>query len=341
VRVFDSWDNRELIHRDFSPEKDGGGRNGGPHTRASRCRERAGTQAGVYNRQKGTSLLPQPGEGKTMLRFFVLLVGVFTVSPLFFPSVHAARCPEDSVQVGATCVDTHEASVWEIPNTTQNRGLINKVLKGRADVGDLTSATAVANGVVQRGLGATDDYPCSDNGNDCADIYAVSIPGVKPSANITWFQAQQACGNSGKELLSNAKWQQAAAGTPDPGTDDDAMDCNITNDGFPANDPVNTGSRSACVSRWGAHDMVGNVREWVEDWIQNNSDSDGGSTSTATFGSDGIFGVDEAFPETDRFPAALFRGGGFGDGTGAGVFALGAFNGPSLADVTIGFRYGR
>jgi formylglycine-generating enzyme required for sulfatase activity len=190
--------------------------------------------------------------------------------------------------------------VWEVP--AENTALSKKIRKGTATLANLTA------GGVQRGIGATDDYPCSDNGNDCDDIYAVSIPGVKPSVNITWFQAQQACMNAGKRLLTNGEWQGAAAGTPDPGTDNDSTDCNITNQGFPANDPVNTGSHSGCVSRWGAFDMVGNVWEWVADWIQDNSDSDGGVTSSATYGSDAIFGVDEAFPETDRFPAALIRG---------------------------------
>jgi formylglycine-generating enzyme required for sulfatase activity len=153
-------------------------------------------------------------------------------------------------------VDKYEASVWEIPagNTT----LIKKVEKGKATLADLT-----AGGAIQRGVGGVDDYPYNDNGNDCTDmIYAVSIPGVKPSANITWLQAQQACENAGKRLLSNAEWQPAAAGTPDPGVaDDDSTTCNTTDDGFPANDPVNTGSRSACVSNRGVFDMVGNVGE--------------------------------------------------------------------------------
>ena len=141
------------------------------------------------------------------------------------------------VRVGAVCIDKYEASVSSEPN-----------------------------GGVQYGVGGTDDYPCDDNGQDCTNIYARSIPGVKPSADITYFQAQQALANAGKRLPTNAEWQTAVAGTPDPGTDNDTTDCNVTDDGFPANDPVNAGSRSACVSRFGAFDMVGNIAEWVADW---------------------------------------------------------------------------
>src|SRR5262249_15156760 len=147
--------------------------------------------------------------------------------------------------VGYVCVDKFEASVWEIP--ASNTKLINKVSKGKATLADLTAA-----GATQRGVGATGPYPCDGTGNSCDDIYAVSIAGVKPSAAITWFQAQQACLNAGKRLLTNAEWQGAATGTPDPGTDNDSTDCNVSYNGFPANDPVNTGSGANCVSRGGA-----------------------------------------------------------------------------------------
>ena len=126
-------------------------------------------------------------------------------------------------------------------------------------------------------------------------------------------------------------------GTPDPGTDDDNADCNI----FPTvgGDPVDTGSRSNCVSDMGVFDMVGNLYEWVADWIQDNDDVDGTASSSAVFGNDESFGIDEAFPEGNGFPGALRRGGGFNNGVGAGVFALDASGGPALSFFNdIGFR---
>jgi len=180
----------------------------------------------------------------------LVVLGVFcSFSLSLVPPALAAKCFTDSVQVGPICVDKYEASVWEIP--TGNTALINKVKKGRATLANLTA------GATRRGVHP--DYPCTNDGNNCTDvIYAVSIPGVKPSIAITGFQAQQACENAGKRLLRNGEWQQAAAGTPNPGTDDGSTDCNITLDG---DDPANTGSRATCVSNRGVFDMVGNVAE--------------------------------------------------------------------------------
>ncbi len=212
------------------------------------------------------------------------------------------------VKVGNLCVDKYEVSVW-----------------------------SNADGTGTQYGASSDDYPSSfpNNGNWTAKLYAVSMPGVLPSAYITWFQAQQACASSGKRLLTNAEWQMAAAGTPDPGTDNGTTDCAVDSS------LSTTGSRTSCTSNWGASDMNGNLWEWVADWIQDNSDIDEGSNSSATYGNDGVYGVDEALPTSDRFPAALIRGGYWGDGSDAGVFALDAVGGPSYSADNLGFRCAR
>lgn len=246
---------------------------------------------------------------------------LFTSAGYAFRSeLSGTSCPGTSandimVKVGPVCVDKYEASVW-----------------------------SSADGTGTQYGASSDDYPSSfpDTGNYSTALYAVSKAGVTPSANITWFQAQQACALSGKRLLTNAEWQMAAAGTPDPGAsgNNTANYCN-TNRGAAVNTGSSTGGTQPCISNWGVYDMVGNLEEWVADWIQDNSDADGGSTTSATYGDDVLTGIDEGTNETDRFPAALIRGGSWSHTTNAGVFALAAGAGPSTSYLSLGFRCAR
>ncbi len=201
-----------------------------------------------------------------------------------FPA-EARKCPADSVQMGSVCVDKYEASVWE----TTDAKLVKKIQTGKIkDAAGLAAATPHG--------GTADDYGagCPDTGEACTTFHAVSIPGVIPARNLTWFQAAAACRNAGKRPPTNQEWQLAALGTPDPGTDDGAADCNIASAAAPVN--ATYGSDVSCV------------------------------------GGDGSGGL----------PGALLRGGDFGAGTNAGVFAISAhFLNPSVATIYFGFRCAR
>jgi formylglycine-generating enzyme required for sulfatase activity len=244
------------------------------------------------------------------------------------------RCPPDSATVGTTCVNRYEASVWSIPPTST--ALIKAVRKGKATLADLT-----AGGATQ--LGAADDDPCTLteypdtfplNGNWTVPLYAVSVPGVLPSACISWFQAEQACALSGGRLLTNQEWQRAAAGTPAPDTDNGTTDCNTGSPGTPAFLPSLTGARLDCVSSWGVFDMVGNLEEWVADWVE--------SSFSCTFWPP-LFGNDYTClgGGSPSFPGALVRGGSYPRGAGAGVFTL-ANETPDYNDQNeFGFRCAR
>jgi formylglycine-generating enzyme required for sulfatase activity len=240
------------------------------------------------------------------------------------------KCPVDSVVSGTVCMDKYEASVWRVPNATgASKSLVAKIQQGKATAADLT-----AYGATQLGIYPNDDYaPCANNGQNCAnDVYAVSLPGVAPSMRITWFQAQAACKNSRKRLPTNAEWQAAAAGTPDPGPDDGTTDCKTANN-YPQ---APTGSRTACVSSDGAYDMVGNVLEWVADWVTPTSGCSG--TWAASLGTTDAQCITGA--ETSGEPGALVRGGSVGMGASAGPFAVGA-GGPSISTLDNGFRCAR
>jgi hypothetical protein len=239
-------------------------------------------------------------------------------------------CPPDSVRSGTTCIDKYEASVWQ----TTNAAVIAKIRAGTVTLADLTAAGASQLGAATTADCSGTEYPATFpfNGNWTAPLYAVSIPGVKPSACLTWFQAEQACALSEKRLSSNQEWQRAAAGTPDPGAADNGSTTCVTSSAGPAN----TGTRSACVSMWGARDMVGNVWELVADW---GIHATGCITWSATFGGDlNCIGV---VPASLRLPGPLVRGGSWPNGTVAGVFAVAADLTPADIFNNIGFRCAR
>jgi formylglycine-generating enzyme required for sulfatase activity len=223
-------------------------------------------------------------------------------------------------------MDKYEASVWRIPEPTgANKGLVRKVREGTASLADLTAASPPA---TQIGTTIDNWPPCGDTGQNCAnDVYAVSLPGVIPTAYTTWFQAVEACTNSGKRLPSNAEWQAAANGSPDPGPDNGTTDCNTAS----AGNPVATGSRTSCVSARGAFDMVGNLFEWVAEWVPPSTNCPawlGGSDDHNCF----------AGANTGYGPAAIVRGGYVGSGTGAGPLMVNAGTNPDAGDNDLGFR---
>ena len=215
-------------------------------------------------------------------------------------------CPADMVKAGPICVDMYEASLWDAPT-----------------------------GGAQTNAGA-----CSGHGNDCNNIYARSVAGVIPVGNVTWFQAQQACANVGKRLPTNAEWQLAAAGTTDPNPGavmvDATMACNV-NTGV----AVNTGlAGTNCQSRWGARDMIGNLNEWVADWMSGSGGVPVAGNNGADFGLDEVRGINAAGNSTGgaQFPSAIYRGGAYGAGNSGGVFTLVGAEMPNFANPVVGFR---
>jgi len=264
--------------------------------------------------------------GMTISAALVLLagtVGAQGARPL-------TRCPVDAVVSGTVCMDAYEASVWRVPNaTTINRGLVTKIQQGKA-----TAALLAAAGATQLGTAGDDYAPCADNGQNCADdIYAVSLPGVVPSAHLTWFQAQAACENARKRLPTNAEWQAAVAGTPNPWPDNGTTDCN-TGSVFKA---VATGSRTNCKSARGAFDMVGNRDEWVADWVPRSTSCGGWAPSVDQTGDMQCL----AGAATSGEPGALLRGGGFNGTTWDGPLRVDGSYPPSFAEYFTGFRCAR
>ncbi len=208
--------------------------------------------------------------------------------------------------------------MWQTTDAT----LIAKIKAGTVALADLANATQL--GLKDGDLAASN---CATTGNHCMNVYAVSIPGVMPATYITWFQAAAAARNAGKRLPTNAEWQAAALGTPDPGTDNGKTDCNV-------NGPttVATGSRSNCVSDVGAFDMVGNIWEWVADWVPLTSSS---TCAAPMFDSDY-----NCISGPSSGTGALLRGGGLTEQY-AGVFAVAGTVPPTSEGPAFGFRAAR
>jgi hypothetical protein len=264
----------------------------------------------------------------------------------------AADCPKDSVRAGTVCIDKYEASVWQIKPqvgstnlSNQQQQVIDSIRAGNATLADLTKIGAVQLGTFDGNSGFVQNG-CPVTGRGCTNIYAVSIPGVKPSAGVTWFQAAAAARNSYKRLPTNAEWTAAALGTPDNLTGADADDgtttCNTATTSGGTHLVVNTGTRGKCVSDIGVFDMVGNLIEWVADWSPRGLEPAGTrcadntwETSSEFHGYQCLVGVDTG---ADRDPGAWWRGGGTADGVFAGVYAISSLNTPSTNDFTLGFR---
>ena len=272
------------------------------------------------------------------------IIGVVAVCLAAAESAGAGtlKCPPDSVKVGNVCIDTYEASVWQIPPS--NTALVKLVQAGKATLANLTAggATQLSTSWGSSCLGSTPypaNFPIDGNWTPVPGssppspgVYAVSIPGVLPTACTTWFQANQACALSGKRLVRNGEWQHAAAGTPDAGASPGANDCNTNS----AN-PSNTGSRTNCKSAWGVFDMVGNVDEWVEDW---GDLADHCTIWSPAFGSD-LSCVGGPGSSYSNLPGAWLRGNAWGGNIYAGVFAVDGRFDPSFSGGATGFRCAR
>jgi formylglycine-generating enzyme required for sulfatase activity len=134
-------------------------------------------------------------------------------------------------------------------------------------------------------------------------------------------------------LPTNAEWQAAVLGTPDPGGDNGTTDCNT----FSTRAPVATGSRSGCVSADGALDMVGNLEELVADWVPRASACSSWSEDASPTGDAQCL----AGATTDGEPGVMRRGGDFLSNKVAGPLNIFANAEPSASFNFTGFRCAR
>ena len=158
----------------------------------------------------------------------------------------------------------------------------------------------------------THGVPCSPNGQTCVNkIFARSVRGVPTRAHITWFQAQVALANSGKRMPSNAEWQMAATVPPD------GQPCNVNSTG-----PTDARAQPGCVSDYGVYDMVGNLWEWVADWVPRSTGCSPFDTHTGTLPTAMAATNNAWVGRRPRCSGCRSAGGSFA--TGAPPFAFGS-----------------
>lgn len=289
-------------------------------------------------------------------------------------------CPSDMVAVGDFCVDKVEASMWRrLDGEPVECGAVQAAVeqasaapwnwndsdfdkwyqgtdgqcKDPGEKPDLCQYKQYGSPPGCVNILDCSDYPEPRNGNWEAPIYSCAIFGVGPARANTWFEAQQACVWSGKRLCYDPEWQAAAAGTPDPHSEDpgdDSEACNIWKNSKPADaewvevgQSIKAGSAKECVSSHGAYDMVGNLMEVTADWWGQGPDDADGAQVNVDYNTDGFWNIDDAeypgsIPPHGTFPAAAHRGGAWSYGSKAGVFAICLTNGPAHWHEALGFR---
>lgn len=292
----------------------------------------------------------------------------------------APLCPSDMVPVGNSCVDKYEASVWarkdgEAVDCAMLQDAVNEALAAEwtdeqlydgfktadcgADALPMCDYKQYGSAPGCDETDACDDFPTDDlsgfpdSGHWTAPLYACSIRDVFPSRSLTWFQAQQACSQSGKRLISNGEWQLAVAGTHDPGAHDGADGSCLTTGGLPRRTGL---AAASCRSQYGVEDLIGNLDEWVDQWGQAGpttadfqpdegrypwpagyAQEDGDSTQDATANVNGS-SHSKANGVVSGMPFASRRGGDFSANVHAGAFHWLAGTGPSFWSRGIGFR---
>ncbi len=208
-----------------------------------------------------------------------------------------SACPEDMVFTRGTCIDRYEASMVDrdtgqplSPFYPPHPKLMRSVFASwehlRVQSGDAAARRM--------------PLPAIPNWQKTHDFVpkAVSAPGRVPQAYVSHHVAKRACQSAGKRLCTSDEWATACRGrwqTQYPyGNDFRRLACNVYRYVHPAHvlhglsqmhqldprfnlivvgdgEPVlrDTGSMQYCKSHWwsgmAAHDMVGNLDEWVDD----------------------------------------------------------------------------
>lgn len=246
------------------------------------------------------------------------------------PAMPASRYGIDDimVRVGMSWVDKYEARILDVSGPEPPRWIDDPEEGGPPKVGANSPGNAFA----------------------VPPTWLAVSQRAQPTSGITWFVAARAAANAGKRLIANEEWQVAASGT----SRTDAT-------GMRSDGETWDKTQDQDVSTTGIVGSVGSLWEWTQAWGQYGQHYDGvpepwldwpGAGSFQEWDGKGSgYGDDYTINVAGRaftrdggphyatgLPAALVRGGGWGDHNRAGVFALIADGAPSYYGKEVGFR---
>lgn len=185
---------------------------------------------------------------------------------------------------------------------------------------------------------------------DFGDCKPVSEKGKTPWRNLTQNQAALACAKAGKRLPTNKEWYLAALGTPDKVQNWTDNDCQVSKNW--GKQPGLTGSAYRCVSGAGAHDMIGNVWEWVDGTVKDglfegeklpasgyilSMQGNAMPGETNKNSPEEIF-YDDYFWLKDKGVRGMARGGYWDNKSDAGQYSIYAVTEATFAGIGVGFR---
>lgn len=168
--------------------------------------------------------------------------------------------------------------------------------------------------------------------------YAASVADVDPWRFVSLAQAQRMCASAGKRLPTPDEWYRFALGV-------DTEHCVIDNE-----TPQRTGN-NPCASAAGVYDTVGNVWEWVDTTITHSnyngrslpeegyvaSVDSSGIAITSADAPDVLYEEDYFWSESEGV-FGMIRGGFYGSGPDAGLYAVNASVPTDFASQGVGFR---